>query len=61
MMDKFHVLILKDVYLQYSLFFTSLLFFPIRRFLRENGFFVFRNKTRKEALLWAKKRQYSCC
>lgn len=31
-----------------------LLFFPIRRFLRENGFFVFGNKTLKEALLWAK-------
>lgn len=31
-----------------------LLFFPVRRFLRENGFFVFGNKTLKEALLWAK-------
>ena len=30
-----------------------LLFFPARKFLRENGFFVFRNKTLKEALLWA--------
>ncbi|MGD0756235.1 MAG: SPOR domain-containing protein [Bacteroidales bacterium] len=30
-----------------------LLFFPIRRFLREKGFFVFGNKTIKEALLWA--------
>ena len=32
-----------------------LLFFPARKFLRENGFFVFRNKTLKEALLWAQK------
>jgi hypothetical protein len=31
-----------------------LLFFPVRRFLRENGFFFFGNKTPKEALLWAK-------
>jgi len=30
-----------------------LLFFPARRFLRKNGFFVFRNKALKEALLWA--------
>jgi hypothetical protein len=30
-----------------------LLFFPIRRILRENGFFIFGNKARKEALLWA--------
>ena len=30
-----------------------LLFFPARRFLRENGFFLFGNKTLKEALLWA--------
>jgi len=32
-----------------------LLFFPIRRFLRENGFFVFGNKTLKEALIWGHK------
>jgi len=31
-----------------------LLFFPARRFLRQNGFFLFDKKTRKEALLWAK-------
>ena len=30
-----------------------LLFFPARRFLRKNGFFVFGNKALKEALLWA--------
>jgi len=30
-----------------------LLFFPARRFLRQNGFFLFDKKTRKEALLWA--------
>jgi hypothetical protein len=30
-----------------------LLFFPVRRFLRQNGIFVFGNKTLKEALLWA--------
>ncbi|MGA2408215.1 MAG: SPOR domain-containing protein [Bacteroidales bacterium] len=32
-----------------------LLFFPARRFLRENGLFVFGNKTLKEALIWAYK------
>ena len=30
-----------------------LLFFPARRFIRENGFFIFGNKTLKELLLWA--------
>ena len=30
-----------------------LLFFPARRFLRNNGFFLFDKKTRNEALLWA--------
>jgi hypothetical protein len=30
-----------------------LLFFPARRFLRNNGFFLFDKKTLKEALLWA--------
>ena len=32
-----------------------LLFFPARRFLRQNGFFLFDKKTLKEALLWARK------
>jgi hypothetical protein len=31
------------------------LFFPARRFLRQNGFFLFDKKTLKEALLWARK------
>jgi cell division protein FtsN len=30
-----------------------LLFFPARRFLRNNGFFLFDKKTLKEALVWA--------
>jgi len=30
-----------------------LLFFPARRFLRQHGYFLFNNKTLKEALLWA--------
>ena len=30
-----------------------LLFFPARRFLRQHGYFLFDNKTLKEALLWA--------
>ena len=30
-----------------------LLFFPARRFLRNNGFFLFEKKTLNEALLWA--------
>jgi hypothetical protein len=30
-----------------------LLFFPARRFLRKNGFFLFDKKTLNEALLWA--------
>jgi hypothetical protein len=32
-----------------------LLFFPARRFLRQNGFFLFDKKTLNEALLWARK------
>jgi hypothetical protein len=32
-----------------------LLFFPARRFLRQNGFFLFDKKTLKEALIWAHK------
>jgi hypothetical protein len=31
-----------------------LLFFPTRRILRENGFFVFGDRTLKEALMWAR-------
>jgi len=30
-----------------------LLFFPARKFLRKNGFFLFDKKTLKEAVLWA--------
>jgi hypothetical protein len=32
-----------------------LLFFPVRRFLRQHGFFLFDKKTLNEALLWARK------
>jgi hypothetical protein len=51
MMDDFMYYLKK--YLLPIFIIIILLFFPARRFLRKNGFFLFDKKTRNEALLWA--------